>query len=91
MNLDRFTGLEIRERSGAVRIAVRVQPRSSRNEIVGVISGALKVKLTAPPVDGAANDALIELLSSELDVPKGRISIAAGETSKSKLIEIATG
>lgn len=91
MNFDRFSGLEIRERPGAVRIAVRVQPRSSRDEIVGVIAGALKVKLTAPPVDGAANDALIELLSSEIGVPKRRISIVGGETSKSKLIEIATG
>jgi uncharacterized protein (TIGR00251 family) len=91
MNLDRFTGLEIHERSGAVRIAVKVQARSSRDEIVGVLAGALKVKLTAPPVDGAANEALIELLSSELGVPKRRISIVGGETSKSKLIEIATG
>ena len=86
--LQRFTGLEIREKRGAVRFAVRVQPRSSRNEIAGVIAGALKVRITAPPVDGAANEGLIAFLSSELGIAKRRISIVGGETSRSKLVEI---
>jgi uncharacterized protein len=88
MNLDRFTGLDVRERADSIRIAVKVQPRSSRNEIMGVSGGALKIKLTAPPVDGAANSALVELLASELEIPKRRISIVSGETSRSKLVEI---
>lgn len=86
--LERFTGLEIRERPGAVRFAVRVQPRSSRNEVVGVVSGALKVKITAPPVDGAANEALVAMLSLELGISRRRISIVGGETSRTKLVEI---
>ena len=89
MNLDRFVGLEVRRKSGSVRIAVKVQPRSSRNEITGVVAGALKVKLTAPPVDGAANEALIELLAAELEIPRRRVTIVGGDTARSKLIEIA--
>ena len=86
--LQGFTGLELCEKRGAVRFAVRVQPRSSRNEIAGVIAGALKVRITAPPVDGAANEGLIAFLSSELGIAKRRISIVGGETSRSKLVEI---
>ena len=88
MNLDRFTGLQVRERADSIRITVKAQPRSSRNEIVGVSGGALKVKLTAPPVDGAANAALVELLASELGISKRRIAIVGGGASRSKVIEI---
>ena len=54
--------------TGGVRFVVRVQPRASQSEVCGVHGDALKVRLTAPPVDGAANDALIELLADELDI-----------------------
>ncbi|OGH91825.1 MAG: YggU family protein [Candidatus Magasanikbacteria bacterium RIFOXYC2_FULL_39_8] len=70
-------------------LSIRVLPRSSRNEIVGEMAdGTLKVKLTAPPVDGKANRALIELLSEYFDVPKSKIKIVRGLTSKNKIIEI---
>ena len=66
---------------------MRVQPRASRSEIVGEQEGALRVRLAAAPVDGAANDALIELLADLLDVLNRDIRIVAGATSKRKLIE----
>lgn len=71
------------------RITIKVVPRSSRNEIIGPMSdGTLKVALTAAPVDGAANDALIELLSKEWNVHKSQITIVRGEKSKKKIIGI---
>lgn len=88
MILDRFVGLDVRKTANAVRFSVKVQPRASRNEIVGVLGGALKVKLTAPPVDGAANAALIELFSSELGVPKRKISIISGESARTKVVQV---
>jgi hypothetical protein len=76
------------EKDGALIFAVRVIPRSSRSEIVGEHDGALKVKLNAPPVDGAANEELIRLLAKAFDLPKKSIAIVGGQTSKSKLIQI---
>ncbi len=67
----------------------RVLPRSSRNEIVGLMAdGTLKVKLTSAPVDNKANEALIDLLSLYFSVPKDKIKIVRGRTSKNKVIEI---
>ncbi len=79
--------ITIRSVARGVRFDVRVQPRASRSEIVGEQEGALRVRLAAPPVDGAANDALIELLADLLDVPKCDIRIVAGATAKRKVIE----
>ncbi len=70
-----------------MRIQVRVIPRSSKNCIVWE-EGALKVRLTAPPVDGAANEALIALLAEHLGLPKRSISIVRGATSRQKTVEI---
>lgn len=73
-----------------MKLAVRVIPRSSKNEIVGTMAdGSLKVKLTAAPVDGAANEALIELLSEKFDLPKHCITILRGLKSKNKVVEIS--
>jgi uncharacterized protein len=69
-------------------LIVRVVPRASRSEIVGFHDGALKVRLTSPPVDGAANDELVKLLAKKFGVPRGDVSIVAGETSKNKRIKI---
>ena len=80
--------LAISVRSGAVRFAVRVQPRSSRNAVEGLHGDALKVRLTAPPVEGAANDALVVLLADELGVPRRSIRIITGEKSRYKLVEV---
>ena len=80
--------MPVEEKNGRVRFAVRVQPRAARTEIVGVQGDALKVRLSAPPVDGAANEALIDLLSQTLGVPRRSIRITSGASSKSKRVEI---
>jgi len=80
--------LEVTEAEGHVRFAVHVQPRAGRNEISGVHGRAIKVRLTAPPVEGAANQALIELLSRRLGVPKSSIRILRGQSSRRKAIEV---
>jgi uncharacterized protein len=69
-------------------ISIRVVPRSSRNEIVGEENGSLKIKLTAPPVEGKANKALRGLLAKRLGVPKGGLEIVAGEKSRTKTVRI---
>src|SRR5687768_7240831 len=78
----------IRSHGSAVRFAVRVQPRASRSEVGGAHGEALKVRLTSPPVDGAANAALIDLLAEALDVPRRAVRIVSGETSRTKVVEI---
>jgi uncharacterized protein (TIGR00251 family) len=70
-------------------IAVRVTPRASRNEIVEILNdGTVKVRLTAPPVEGKANETLIEFLAGVLDVPRSHIEIVAGTTGRDKLVSI---
>jgi uncharacterized protein len=65
-------------------LAVRVQPRSSRAKIIGMHGELLKIALTSPPVDGAANRALCQLIAKELGVAKGRVSIIRGEKAREK-------
>jgi uncharacterized protein (TIGR00251 family) len=83
-----MTTLRIDHREGRVRFAVRVQPRASRSEIVGLHGDALQVRLAAPPVDGAANAALVELLAAALGVPRRAVRVAAGATSRGKIVEV---
>ena len=71
-----------------MRLTVRVVPRSRRNAITWE-QGILKVRLTAPPIDGAANDALIALLAKQLGLPARSIGIVHGATSRQKIVEIA--
>ena len=75
--------------NGKLRIRVHVQPRASKNEIVGMHGDALKVRLTAPPVDSAANEALILLLAETLGVARHDVRIVAGATSRAKVVEVA--
>lgn len=77
------------EKDNTVTFQVRVIPRSSRSEIVGEYDGALKVKLNAPPVDGAANAELIKLLAKEFGVSKSQVEILSGNTSKLKQIKVS--
>lgn len=72
-----------------MKIEVRVQPRSSKNSILKMEDGSLKVKLRAAPVDGEANRELIAYLSSQLKVPKRDIAIVSGDTARNKVISIA--
>jgi uncharacterized protein (TIGR00251 family) len=69
-------------------VSVHVQPRASRNEVVGLHGTALKVRLHAPPVDGAANDALVMFLAERLGVPRRSVRIVAGGGSRAKTVEI---
>lgn len=69
-------------------LAVRVQPRASREKILGFQAGGLKVALTAPPVDGAANEALQRLLAKALNVAQGCVQIIQGNHSRNKLVRI---
>ena len=78
----------ITEANGSVTFAVRVVPRSSRNQIVGVEGGALKIKLTAPPVEGAANTALVEFVAEWLGVRRSAVSIVSGDKARSKLVRV---
>ena len=80
--------LNITEINGGVRVEVKVQPRSSRNQIAGEQNGVLKIKLTAPPVDGEANAALIDFLAAYLQLPRRDIALVKGETSRHKIVEI---
>jgi uncharacterized protein len=87
---DKAVPLHLVERRGAVALRVRVQPRASREELQGVREGALVVRLTAPPVEGAANKALARLLSRRLGVPPSAVAIESGTTSRNKLV-VVTG
>jgi uncharacterized protein (TIGR00251 family) len=71
-----------------VCLEVQVQPRSSRNQVVGEQDGRLKIKLTAPPVEGEANQALVNFLAQLLQIPKKNVKLLRGESSRHKLIEI---
>ena len=70
-------------------LSVRVQPRASRNGITLRDDGSLRVSLTAPPVDGAANEALVKYLSESLSVSRSRIEIIAGHTGREKRIRVS--
>jgi hypothetical protein len=83
-----MSGLVIRRIDEAITFEVRVAPRASRDRVVGVHDGVLKVALTAPPVDGAANEALRKLLAKELGVSKSDVQIVRGERSRTKLISV---
>jgi uncharacterized protein len=74
--------------SSSVRINVYVQPRASRTVVAGEYDGAIKIRLAAPPVDGAANAALVEFIAERLDIARSRVRVAGGHTSRRKVIEI---
>lgn len=81
--------LDIRTTADGVEFKVRVIPRASKTEVVGSIDGMLKVRLKAPPVDGAANEELIKSLAKVLGVSKGNIEIISGQTSRTKRLRVA--
>lgn len=81
------------DKDGSSRLAVRVTPRAKRNELGRLVDTgggrtALAVRLAAPPIDGAANVALIEFLATRLDVPRSSIRIVSGEASRLKILRI---
>ncbi len=81
--------LLITEREGAITFLVRVTPRAKRNQIVGAAYGALKVKLAAPPVEGAANDALTKFLAECLEIRAAQVEIISGHAARTKTVRVA--
>jgi uncharacterized protein (TIGR00251 family) len=69
-------------------LSIRIQPRASKNEVIRLENGGLKIRLTAPPVDNAANEALVKFLSAVLSVAKSQIEIVSGHTSREKIVRI---
>jgi uncharacterized protein (TIGR00251 family) len=75
--------------AAGTRFEIRVMPRASRTGVAGVRDGRLLVRVTAPPVGGAANDAAVRVLAKALDVPSAVVRISSGQTSRNKTVEIA--
>ncbi|OLD25303.1 MAG: YggU family protein [Acidobacteria bacterium 13_1_40CM_3_55_6] len=80
--------IQCSEDNRGLTFAVRVVPRASRSELVGEQRGALRVRIAAPPVEGAANKELIKLLSKSFKLPKNAVQIISGLTSRNKIVRI---
>ena len=72
----------------AITFTVRAQPRATKSALAGEVEGVLKIKIAAPPVEGAANEELIRLLAKLFDVPRRAITILSGATAKNKIVRI---
>ena len=83
-----MTPFEVQQQNGTVRFRIRVSPRAGKNEVGGVHGDALRVRITAPPVDGAANRAIVKLLSKRLGVAKSAVRIVQGQSGRDKLVEV---
>jgi uncharacterized protein (TIGR00251 family) len=81
--------IPLRESTGGVAFAVKVHPRAKKNAITGELGDALKVSLTAPPMEGRANQACVEFFAKLLKVPRSSVTIASGQTSRNKVIRVA--
>jgi uncharacterized protein (TIGR00251 family) len=82
-------GVDWRDTADGLTLRVRVQPRSSKDSVAGEREGALVVRLKAPPVDGAANDALVRFLGKALDVAPSAVRIVSGAAGRNKLVAVA--
>lgn len=78
----------LRFQDGVLYLTVQLQPRAARNGIIGPVGDALKIKVTAPPVDAAANEALLRLLAETLGCPRGAVQLARGHTSRRKIVSL---
>jgi uncharacterized protein (TIGR00251 family) len=72
----------------AVLLSIKVQPRARRNELAGILGSELKIRVTAPPVDSAANEAVLEFLAETLGLPLRQVTLVRGRTSTHKMIRI---
>ena len=77
------------DRDGRISFMVRVVPRASRSEFAGEHDGALRVRIAAPPVDGAANDELIVMIARALKVPRQAVEIISGHSAKAKKVQVS--
>ena len=81
--------IPVRETTKGITFYVKVHPRGRKNAITGVVGDALKLVLTAPPVDGRANQAVIEFFADLFAIPRASVTRASGETSRNKIVRIA--
>jgi uncharacterized protein len=81
--------ISINDTPDGATFAVRIHPRARRNAITGMLGDALKLSLTAPPLEGRANHACIEFFADLLKLPRSSITIAAGQSSRNKVIRVA--
>ncbi len=81
--------IQYSEKDRGLTFAVRIVPRASRSEIAGEHNGALRIRIAAPPVEGAANRELIRLLAKSFRLPQNAVEIISGVASKSKVVHIA--
>ena len=84
----RTSSRQLKQTEASATLTVRIQPRASKNNATRMEDGSLKIRLTAPPVDGAANEALIKYLSDVLSVSKSQVEIVSGHTGRQKIIRI---
>ena len=80
--------IPLNESAKGLTFAVKVHPRARKNEITGTVGDALKLALTAPPVEGKANQAVIEFFADLFDIPRSSVTIASGETSRNKVVRV---
>ena len=78
----------LRVQADGVLLSVKLQPRASANEIGDALGNELRIKVTAPPVDAAANEALVKLLAKQLDCPRNRVELVRGHTSRHKTLKL---
>jgi len=78
----------VRVQPDGVLLSVKLQPRASANEIGDALGAELRIKVTAPPVDAAANEALVKLLAQQLDCPRSQVELVRGHTSRHKVIKL---
>src|SRR3974390_2414631 len=78
----------LRAQAGGALLMVKLQPRASVNEIGEALGNELRIKVTAPPVDAAANEALVKLLAERLDCPRNRVELVRGHTSRHKTVKV---
>jgi len=71
-----------------ITFSIRIQPRASKNELLRMEDGALKIRLTAPPVYGAANEALVKFLADQFEIRRSQVEIVSGHTSRDKIVRI---
>ena len=81
--------IPLHETAKGITFAVKVHPRGRKNAITGIVGEALKLALTAPPVEGRANQAVLEFFADLFAIPRSSVTIASGETSRNKIIRIA--
>jgi uncharacterized protein (TIGR00251 family) len=81
--------IPLNETVKGISFAVKVQPRARKNAVTGTMGDALKLALTAPPVEGRANQAVIEFFAELFEIPRSSVTIASGETSRNKVVRIA--